>query len=143
MVQDHIGSPAMKFLVTLLALLLATACAASPNAAQPSTQQSPALPKTPAAASAPGTSETPAMPELSTPAPNRISATGTVRHQNLEGGFWGIIADDGRRFDPMGLDAEFQKEGLRVRFEATPETDMMSTRMWGTMVTLTKIEPIE
>jgi hypothetical protein len=141
MVHYPIGNPAMKFPVALFALLLVTACAASPNAAQPTTQQDPALPKP--AASAQSASESPAMPELDTPAPDRISATGTVRHQNLEGGFWGIIADDGRRFDPMGLDAEFQKEGLRVRFEATPETDMMSTRMWGTMVTLTKIEPIE
>jgi hypothetical protein len=77
------------------------------------------------------------------PVPNRIRAIGTVRYQNLEGGFWGIVSDDGVRYDPMGLDAKFQREGLRVSFEAIPETDMMSTRMWGMMVTLTAIEPVK
>ena len=74
---------------------------------------------------------------------NKISTTGTVRFQELEGGFWGIIADDGSKYDPMGLDAKFQKDGLRVRFEASPETDMMSTRMWGTMINLSHIEVVK
>lgn len=89
--------------------------------------------------------ESTTMPEANPPAsaPNRIRAIGTVRYQNLEGGFWGIVSDDGVRYDPMGLDAQFQQEGLRVRFEAVPETDMMSTRMWGVMVTLTAIEPVK
>jgi hypothetical protein len=126
----------MKFnflFVVLLSASAITACAASPNAVEPIKQAAPAAPETPAMTE----------PAPHEPAPTRISTTGTVRHLDLEGGFWGIIADDGRKFDPMGLDAAFQKEGLRVRIEATPETDMMSTRMWGTMVTLTKIEPIE
>ena len=72
----------------------------------------------------------------------QFSATGTVRFQQLEGGFWGIIADDGRKFDPMGLDAKFQKDGLRVRFEATPDPDRMSTHMWGTIVRITRMEAL-
>jgi hypothetical protein len=115
------------FLAVLLSASAITACAA----------QSDQIAITP--------TETPAMtePAATAGAENRISATGSVRFIEINGGFWGIVGDDGRRFDPMGLDAAYQKEGLRVRFEATPETDMMSTRMWGTMVTLTKIEPIE
>lgn len=123
----------MKFSLALLALLAVTACAASPNAAGPVSPM------------APSALETPAMAKPSTPVPPQagIQATGTVRHLDLEGGFWGIVADDGRQFDPMGLDARFQQEGLRVRFEATPETDMMSTRMWGTMVRITRIEVLK
>jgi len=123
----------MKSLVAPLALFLATACAASPNAVEPIKQAVPAAPETPAMTE----------PVASTPSPARINTTGTVRFQELEGGFWGIIADDGRKFDPMGLDAKFQKDGLRVRFEATPETDMMSTRMWGSMVRITRIEIVK
>ena len=126
----------MKFnflFVVLLSASAITACAASPNAVEPIKQAAPAA------------TETPAMTEPAPrePAPARINTTGTVRHQSLEGGFWGIIADDGRRFDPMELDAAYQKDGLRVRFEATPETDMMSTRMWGTIIELTHIEKIK
>lgn len=123
----------MKFSFALLALSAMSACAASPNAVEPIKQAAPAAPEAP----------TMTEPAPRAPAPASISTTGTVRHLDLEGGFWGIVADDGRQFDPMGLDARFQKEGLRVRFEATPETDMMSTRMWGTMVRITRIEIVK
>lgn len=123
----------MKFSFALLALSAVSACAASPNAVEPIKQAAPAAPEAPAMTE----------PAPRAPAPASISTTGTVRHLDLEGGFWGIVADDGRQFDPMGLDARFQKEGLRVRFEATPETDMMSTRMWGTMVRITRIEIVK
>lgn len=73
---------------------------------------------------------------------DRITATGTIRFLNISGGFWGIVGDDGKNYDPMGLAPSFQKEGLRVRFEAKPETDMMSSRMWGTIVTLIHIEAL-
>ncbi len=72
-----------------------------------------------------------------------IRATGIIQFQDLEGGFWGIVVDDGRKFDALNLEPSFQKEGLRVRFEAKPETEMMSTRMWGTMITLTHIEVLK
>lgn len=122
----------MKFSLALLALSAVSACAASPNAVEPNKQAAPAAPEAPAMTE----------PAPRTPAPASISTTGTVRYLDISGGFWGIVADDGRKFDPMGLDARFQKEGLRVRIEAIPETDMMSTHMWGTLVTLTHIETL-
>lgn len=79
----------------------------------------------------------------STPDHNQISATGTVRFQQIEGGFWGIVADDGRKFDPMDLDVAFQKEGLRVKFTAMPDSDRMSTHMWGTIIKLSHIEALK
>lgn len=101
-----------------------------------------------AAANAPPVTVTPENPIMSEPATpanaeHHITASGTVRFQQIEGGFWGIVGDDGRRYDPMELPPEFHKDGLRVRFEAVPETDMMSTRMWGTMITLTAIEALK
>jgi ABC-type oligopeptide transport system substrate-binding subunit len=92
----------------------------------------------------PATSENPAVTEPSATAnvENRITATGTIRYLNISGGFWGIVGDDGKNYDPMGLASAFQKEDLRVRFEAIPETDMMSSRMWGTLVKITHIEAL-
>jgi hypothetical protein len=87
----------------------------------------------------PATSETPEMTESTA---THISGSGTVRFLTIEGGFWGIVGDDGENYDPLALDPAFQKEGLRVRFEAVPETDMMSTRMWGTLITLVRIEAV-
>lgn len=73
-----------------------------------------------------------------------IAATGTVVHVNLEGGFWGIQGDDGKKYDPgSSLPAEYRKEGLRVKFEAEEVKGVFTIRMWGTVVRILKIEKIE
>jgi len=68
--------------------------------------------------------------------------SGTITRVDLEGGFFGIMGDDGKKYDPLNLDARFQKDGLRVAFDAEPVKDMASIHMWGTMVNLVQIEEI-
>jgi hypothetical protein len=63
-----------------------------------------------------------------------IKTTGTIKRQGIEGGFWGIVGDDGQNYDPQNLAPEFQKEGLRVSFEAETRPDAASFHMWGTIV---------
>jgi hypothetical protein len=65
---------------------------------------------------------------------------GTVRHVELEGGFFGIIDEQGNRFDPVNLPQRFEKDGLRVKFRMTKLPDRVSFHMWGTLVKITKIE---
>jgi len=69
-------------------------------------------------------------------------ASGTVTYQNLEGGFYGIIGDDGKKYEPLNLDAKYREDGLRVAFNATVANDAVSTRMWGTPVNLAEVEEI-
>ena len=71
-----------------------------------------------------------------------IKTTGTVKHQGLEGGFWGIVGDDGQNYDPANLAVEFQKEGLRVSFEAETRPDAASFHMWGTIVEIKSIKKL-
>jgi len=73
--------------------------------------------------------------------PNLIQTTGTVRYQDLEGGFFGIVADDSAKYDPGTLPAAVQKDGLRVRFTAK-RVGGFTTRMWGTRVEVQHIEPL-
>jgi hypothetical protein len=71
--------------------------------------------------------------------------TGTIQYIDLEGGFYGIIADDGSRYDPVNLmDSfpEFQEDGLRVKFSGNELKDHVSYHMWGTLIELTEIEEI-
>ena len=56
-------------------------------------------------------------------------STGTVIFVALEGGFYGIKGDGGINYDPINLAGEFQKDGLRVRFEAKELTDRASFHM--------------
>jgi len=71
-----------------------------------------------------------------------IKTTGTIKHQGLEGGFWGIVGDDGQNYDPQNLAPEFQKEGLRVYFEAVTLPNQASFHMWGTIVEISKISKL-
>jgi hypothetical protein len=71
-----------------------------------------------------------------------IKTTGTVKHQGLEGGFWGIVGDDGQNYDPQNLAPEFQKEDLRVSFEAETKPDAASFHMWGTIIEIKSMKKL-
>jgi len=71
-----------------------------------------------------------------------VSDTGTVVFVALEGGFFGIIDDHQRQWDPSNLPKEFQTDSLRVRFEGVI-TDRPTFHMWGRTVELTSIKRIE
>jgi len=58
-----------------------------------------------------------------------ISETGTVKYIDLEGGFFGIIGDSGKKYDPINLSEEFQRDNLRVSFDAKIREDMVSVHM--------------
>lgn len=56
---------------------------------------------------------------------------GVIVFLGFEGGFYGIISEDGNDYDPINLPRAFQREGLRVKFDGKIRTDMASTHMWG------------
>ena len=70
-----------------------------------------------------------------------ILGTGTVRHLDIEGGFFGIVADDSVKYDPVVLAPAFQKDGLKVKFKARP-ANATSARTWGVRIELKSIEPV-
>jgi len=72
-----------------------------------------------------------------------VSGTGTVKFVDLEGGFYGIVGDDGKQYDPINLGQTYQKDGLRIRFRAKIRQDIASIHMWGTIIELTKIETLK
>lgn len=65
--------------------------------------------------------------------------TGTIKYLSFEGGFYGIVADNGKRYDPINLPKEYRQDGLRVGFQAIEMKGMVSIRMWGTIIKITKI----
>lgn len=72
-----------------------------------------------------------------------VEDVGTVRYIELEGGFYGIVADDDARYLPDSLDESYREDGLRVRFRAEIREDVMTAQMWGTPVTLIEIMRLE
>jgi len=58
-----------------------------------------------------------------------VSERGTVKYIDLEGGFYGIISDSSKNYDPINLSEEFKKDNLRVSFDAKIREDMVSIHM--------------
>jgi hypothetical protein len=86
--------------------------------------------------------ETPLMSPYTPATGTGFTATGTVTWVPIEGGFFGIVSDDGKRYDPINLPAEFAQDGMRVRFTAKTDPDMASFHMWGTIVSIIDMYPI-
>ena len=70
-----------------------------------------------------------------------IFINGTIKYIPLEGGFYGIIADDGKKYDPINLDQNFATDGLKVKVQAKILKDVVSFHMWGEIIKIIKIEP--
>lgn len=65
---------------------------------------------------------------------------GTIQHQALGTGFWGILGDDGEKYRPEKLPKKLQQNGLRISAEIEDAPNQMSVFMWGKAVILKNYE---
>ena len=70
---------------------------------------------------------------------NTVQGSGTVVYIDLEGGFFGIVADNGERYLPLNLPPELQKDDIRVVFDGVIREDMFTIRQWGIPLDITTI----
>lgn len=63
-----------------------------------------------------------------------INICGTIKFLSEEGGFYGIIGDDKKNYDPMNLPDEFKKDGVRIKIKARLKPEIPTFRMWGTVI---------
>ena len=90
-----------------------------PNVSEPNDPPSPAMP--------------PTVPADS------FEIVGTVVHKAIEGGFYAIDGDNGRKYDPINLPKSFRRDGLRVRVTARRRRDAMSLHMYGAIIEIVNI----
>ncbi|HEX7319322.1 MAG TPA: hypothetical protein VF399_03060 [bacterium] len=72
--------------------------------------------------------------------PGAVQGTGTVKLLGLEGGFYGIVGDDGNNYDPLNLSDDFKIDGLKVQFVVRPAENQVSFHMWGKIVEVISIK---
>ena len=65
---------------------------------------------------------------------------GTVIYQDMEGGFYAINADNGKKYNPTNLSESFKKDGLKIKATARLNTDSMSIQMYGQLIDVLSIE---
>jgi hypothetical protein len=68
--------------------------------------------------------------------------TGTVCRVDLEGGFFGIVTDEGEDLYPVDLPDAFKKDGTKIRF-AAESAAVFTMHMWGRPVTVRDIERLD
>jgi hypothetical protein len=73
------------------------------------------------------------------PAKETVAVSGTVQYIDLEGGFYGIVADDGARYLPLNLPEMFAEDGLAVTAEVVVKEDVATIQQWGTPVEIVTI----
>lgn len=71
-----------------------------------------------------------------------IEGTGTVRYIQLEGGFWGIISEDGEKYYPLNLPEKFKQDELGIKFKIKVKEGIATTAMWGKPVEVLHMEKI-
>ncbi|MFC1783469.1 hypothetical protein ACFL02_07775, partial [Planctomycetota bacterium] len=69
-----------------------------------------------------------------------FTGIGTIQYNSFEGGFYGIVADNGERYDPVNLPAKFARDNLRVLYRVKELPERVSVHMWGTIVEILGIE---
>ena len=57
--------------------------------------------------------------------------SGTVKKNDLEGGFWELHADDGERYQLSGGDDDLRREGVRVEIDGHVDKAAFGIGMTG------------
>ena len=72
--------------------------------------------------------------------PETLTVLGFIKYVELEGGFFGIMTEDGTKYFPDYLEQDFKMDGLSVRVLANPQEQILGIQMWGTPIEILKIE---
>lgn len=70
--------------------------------------------------------------------------TGKVVYQNLEGGFWGIIDEQGNQYLPVNMPEQLKYKDRTVSVVIQPIEDGAGAAMWGRpvrIVSFTTVTP--
>lgn len=71
-----------------------------------------------------------------------LTYQGTIQYFELEGGFYGIITQQGKKLLPMNLDKQYQQNGAVIEFSGHKK-DVMTIQQWGTPFTIEEIKIIK
>lgn len=72
----------------------------------------------------------------------KINIAGKIHYHEIEGGFWGILSDDGKKYMPVNTPNQLKTEGAIIRVRARILRDYISNYMWGDTIEIISFETI-
>jgi hypothetical protein len=73
---------------------------------------------------------------------NSIQILGKIIYLSIEGGFWGIESQEGKKYFPIdGLPRPFQKENIQIKATVVPSPEF-NVHMWGRAIKIKEIEKV-
>lgn len=67
--------------------------------------------------------------------------TVTIVYKDIEGGFWGMITEDGKQYLPMEFPEQLKHEGRSVAV-TLQEIDVMTSMSWGIPVEIVSFSTV-
>jgi hypothetical protein len=67
---------------------------------------------------------------------------GTIRRNDLEGGHWQLVADDGTAYQIDGNDPALKEEGARVEIDGAVDRQALSFAMTGPILKVKSVQRI-
>ncbi len=71
---------------------------------------------------------------------NRFSQQVTVKYVELEGGFYALVDDNGKKYLPLNLAQEYRQPGLKLKITAQLVPDVITIYQWGTAIKIIDVE---
>lgn len=81
--------------------------------------------------------------ELSEEEEAAMHLIGTIEYQDFEGGFYGFVAKDGKKYTLNKLAKEHRRNGLIVEITAEPMTGMATTTQFGELLNVHDIKIVD
>jgi hypothetical protein len=67
---------------------------------------------------------------------------GTIRHNDLEGGHWQLVADDGTTYQVEGSDPALKQDGAKVEIEGAVDRGALSFAMTGPILKVKSVKRV-
>ncbi len=65
---------------------------------------------------------------------------GTISYIESDGGFWGIIGNDGKTYEPVNLDSKYWTDDKLVCVRAKILDDRVDSHQWGIPIKVISVE---
>jgi len=73
---------------------------------------------------------------------NKLKVKGKVKFLDFEGGFWGIVSEDGKEYRPVAMPEQLKHDGEAVEVTVRLVDEGMSIHMWGEPVRIVAFHTI-